>query len=115
MAFSLCIRVVNNGQLAVSLKSVGTTGWPKPYGPSACTVTGPAVAGKVRVTLATPELLVTAITLVPVKAFSDPTSTLLREPPVALVIVKSTLAPVAVPPDEPGLKVTLRFTGSVVP
>src|SRR5690348_15007802 len=101
-------------QFAVSLKSVGTTGWPNPYGPSVCTVTAPVVAGKVRITLATPELLVRAMTLVPVKTFSDPTATLLREPP-ELVMVNRTLAPAAVPPDEPGVRVTARFTGSVVP
>jgi len=86
--------------------NVGATGWPKPYGPSAVTVTPSAVDGSVRVTDAMPELFVTAITfeplLVPVE--SDPA-----------LAVNRMLAPVLLPPDEPGVSVTVRGVGSVLP
>ena len=89
---------------AVSLNVA--TGCPSPYGPSAVTVTGPALPGSVNVTDATPELLVTAITLVPlvVPFDSDP----------ALVLNK-TLAPVLVPPDDPGFKVIAKAWGTGAP
>ena len=70
-------------------------------------------AGKVRVTLATPEPFVSAITLDPVNIFSPfPVETVVSDP---ALVVKKTLAPVAVPPDDPGLKVTVSTTGKAVP
>ena len=74
------------------------------------TVTGPAVAGSIKVTLATPEPLVTAITFDPLNDFSDPTCTFASEP---ALVVKKTLAPAALPPDCPTPRVTDKF--SVVP
>ncbi len=77
------------------------------------TITGPGVPGRVSVTLATPELFVTAITFDPVKIFSPlPDATFVSDP---ALVVKKTLAPAAVPPDEPGLRVTLRLMGNTVP
>ena len=101
----------NGNYCAVSVNGV-TTGCPSPNGPSAVTVTVPAVAGRVKLTWATPKLLVTAITFVPVKIFSDPTATLVSDP---ALVVKKTLAPPAVPPDWPGLNVTVSGSGRVVP
>ena len=57
------------------------------------TITGPGVPGRVSVTLATPELFVTAMTFDPVKTFSDPTCTFVSEP---VLVLKKTLAPAAV-------------------
>jgi hypothetical protein len=58
------------------------------------------------VTDATPELFVTAITFEPllVPLESDPS-----------LAVKRMLAPVLVPPDWPGLNVTVKASGSVLP
>jgi hypothetical protein len=61
---------------------------------------------------ATPELLVRAMTFVPVKTLSLPTCTFVNVP---ALVVKKTLAPAIVPPDEPGLSVTLRLVGNTVP
>ena len=86
----------------VSLKVA--TGCPSPYSPSAVTVTGPAVNGSVRlIGGVTPELFVTTISVGPLFVPSD------RDPPL---VVNSTLAPVAVPPDWPGVKVAVKATGS---
>src|SRR5882672_4778208 len=72
-------------------------GWPSPTGPSAVTCTVPAVAGRVRTTAARPlEFVVTT------REERDPAS-----------VVNSTLAPVTVPPDAPGTRVTDKF--NVVP
>lgn len=73
------------------------TGCPSPYGPSAVTVTICAVEGSVNVTCATPELLVTAIIFGPLVV---PFET------VPALVENSTLAPVFVPPDDPGFNVT---------
>jgi len=64
------------------------------------------VFGKVRVTEATPDPFVTAITLAPlvVPLESDPA-----------LVVNSMLAPVFVPPDEPAERVTVKEFGSRVP
>lgn len=82
------------------------TGCPSPYGPSAVTVTVPALDGSVKVTDATPELFVTAMTFAPLLVPFDT---------VPAVAVNSTLAPVFVPRDCPGFNVTVKATGSVVP
>lgn len=81
-----------------------TCGLPSGIGPSACTCTVPAVPGKVKVTEATPDEFVTAITFEPVVVplESDP----------ALVVNKM-LAPDALPPDCPAVNVTV--SGRVVP
>jgi hypothetical protein len=69
-------------------------------------VTVPVVEGSVSVTEATPELLVTAITLAPlvVPFESDPA-----------FVLNKTLAPVFVPPDDPAESVTVNGVGRVVP
>ena len=82
-----------------------TLGWPKANGPSAVTLTGPVEFGSVKVTVAIPELLVTAITLVPVNTCSEPTCRFCKEP-LPEATLKNTLAPVAVPPDPAGESVT---------
>ena len=82
-------------------------GCPSPYGPSAVTVTGPAVDGNVSVTGGvTPEPFVTTIIFCPLCVPSDST------PPLA---VNNTLAPIAVPPDCPGVRVTANGRGSGEP
>src|SRR4051812_43971385 len=74
---------------------------------------GPGAPGRVRVTLATPELLVTAITLDPENIFFPlPDATFVSDP---ALVMKNTLAPPADPPDEPGAMVTARLIGSTVP
>ncbi len=98
---------------AVSVNGPGEmVGCPNPNGPSAVTVTVPAVAGRVSVTLATPELSVTAMTLDPVKIFSPPTDTLVSDP---ALVTKRTLAPAAEPPDCPGANFTARAVGRGLP
>src|SRR5947208_17186867 len=73
---------------------------------------GPGAPGRVRVILATPELLVTAITLDPENIFSPlPEATFVSDP---VLVMKNTLAPPADPPDEPGEMVTARLIGSTV-
>ena len=76
---------------AVSVKFA--TGCPKAYGPSAVTLTVPEAEGSVRVTLATPDELVTMLCRV-------------TPPKLPSSVENRTLAPEAVPPDEPGLRVT---------
>ena len=77
------------------------------------TVTGPGAPGKVSATFATPELSVTAITLGPENIFSPfPDATLVSDP---ALVLKKTLAPALLPPDDPGASVTLSATGKVVP
>jgi hypothetical protein len=69
-------------------------------------VTGPFVAGNVNVTEATPEAFVVAITLVPlVVPFES----------VPADVVNSMPAPVTVPPDCPGLIVTVKGLAKAVP
>ena len=79
---------------------------PTPNSDWAVTVTVPAVAGSVKVTDATPEELVVAITLLPL---------LVPFESVPAVVVKKILAPEAKVPDEPGDSVIVRGCESVVP
>jgi hypothetical protein len=97
-------RIVTLFHCAVSLKVA--TGWPKPYCPSAVTVTGPGEAGRVRVTEAMPELLVTATTLLPLVVPFE------SNPALA---VNKTLPPAAEPPDAPGARVTVNKFANVLP
>ena len=69
------------------------TGWPRPYGPSALTCTTPVPGGRVSTTLAFPEESVVTIRL---ESVADTES-----------VVKNTLAPDAVPPDDPGARVAV--------
>ncbi len=83
------------------------TGCPRPYGPSAVTVTLPAVEGSVSVTAGvTPEPLVTSINLAPLLVPSES---------VPALAVNRMLAPVFVPPDEPTDNVTVNGVGRAVP
>lgn len=82
------------------------TGCPSPYGPSAVTFTGPAAEGNVSVTEATPELSVIAITLGPL---------LVPFESVPALVLNRMLAPVFVPPDEPGSSVTVSGFARAVP
>ena len=70
------------------------------------TVTVPGDEGNVNVTDATPEELVVAMTLLPL---------VLPFETVPAEVVNRISAFDAVPPDEPGLSVTVRGTESVVP
>jgi len=63
------------------------------------TVTCPEVEGRVSVTDATPEPLVTAITFAPLVVPFD------NDP---AFVENSTLAPDAPPPEDPGVNVTVR-------
>ena len=72
----------------------------------AVTVTVPGDDGSVSVTEATPDELVVAITLLPLVVPLER---------VPAEVVKKMPAPEAVPPDEPGLSVTVSGAESVVP
>jgi hypothetical protein len=90
--------------LAVAVKE--TEAPPSATWSCAVTVTVPGDEGSVRVTEATPEELVSAITLVPlvVPLKSVPADVVNRMP-----------APVADPPDRPGESVTVKGCANAVP
>src|ERR1700722_7450269 len=71
-----------------------TFGCPSPYGPSAVTCNAPAFAGNVSTTAAFPDEFVVTVRFESVPADA----------------VNSTSAPAALPPDEPGFRVTDKFT-----
>src|ERR1700722_10064754 len=77
-----------------SVVSVNTTsGCPSPYGPSAVICTVPALCGSVSTTAAFPDESVVTRRLESVPALA----------------VKNTVAPVALPPEDPAFSVTDRF------
>lgn len=85
-----------------------TTGWPRPKGPSAVTVTVCGAEGSVSVTDAPPEPSVIAITLDPLVVPLDR---------VPALVLNNMLAPLAgfAPPELPGARLRVRDTGKVVP